>query len=141
MRYPFFVYGTLKHGEPNYARLLEGRTAAEEPAHLGGAALYDFGPYPFLVTEDDLARPGDVVRGELITLRDEAYLAALADLDRLEGYVEGGPSNLYERLVRSVVTPAGPRLAYVYVAGAQMLAQIRAGALRRIADGVWRPKL
>jgi len=141
MRYPFFVYGTLKPGEPNYARLLAGRTAAEEPARLAGAALYDFGPYPFLVLEEGLAGPNDIVQGELISLPDAGYEAALADLDRLEGYVPGGPSNLYERLVRPVAMATGPRPAYVYVAGAQMLAQIRAGALPRIPDGVWRGKL
>jgi gamma-glutamylcyclotransferase (GGCT)/AIG2-like uncharacterized protein YtfP len=141
MRYPFFVYGTLKRGEPNYARLLDGRTASEVPATLAAAALYDFGPYPFLVREDDLLRPGDVVQGELVELPDGLYAAALAELDGLEGYVEGGLSNLYEREVCTVSTADGPRLAYVYVAGAQMLAQIRAGALRRIGDGVWRGKL
>ena len=140
MRYPFFVYGTLKRGEPNYARLLEGRTAREIPASLAGAALYDFGPYPFLVREQDLARPGDSVVGELVELPDARYAAALAELDGLEGYVEGGMSNLYEREVCTVSTAEGPRLAYVYVAGPQMLAQIRAGALARIADGVWRGK-
>lgn len=138
MHYPIFVYGTLKRGEPNYARLIAGRSRAEEPAHLAHAALYDFGPYPFLVLEDDLVAPDDVAYGQLITLRDEVYAAALADLDQLEGYVEGGMSNLYERVLHGVLTPTGPRPAYVYVAGAQMLAQIRAGALPKIPGGVWR---
>ena len=125
---------------PNYARLLEARTARAIPASLAGAALYDFGPYPFLVREDDLLRPGDRVQGELVELPDTEYEAALDALDRLEGYVAGGMGNLYERELCTVSTAEGPRLAYVYVAGAQMLAQIRAGALARIADGVWRGK-
>jgi gamma-glutamylcyclotransferase (GGCT)/AIG2-like uncharacterized protein YtfP len=137
---PFFVYGTLRPGEANYARLLVGQTASETPATLAGAALFTEGPYPFLVTAPDLLRPGDdVVRGELVALRPPVYDLVLADLDRLEGYVVGGASNLYERVAMEVATAAGPRRAWVYVAGATTLAQIRAGALRYIPGGAWPP--
>jgi gamma-glutamylcyclotransferase (GGCT)/AIG2-like uncharacterized protein YtfP len=122
MRYPFFVYGTLKRGGANYARYLAGRSSAELPASLPAAALYDFGPYPFLVLEADLARPADVVHGQLISLPDQLYNATLADIDRLEGYLAGD---------------LGPQLAALYVAGPQMLAQIRAGKLPKVAGGMW----
>jgi gamma-glutamylcyclotransferase (GGCT)/AIG2-like uncharacterized protein YtfP len=134
---PFFVYGTLRPGEPNYARLLAGQTASEAPATLVGAALFTAGPYPFLATAADLLRPGDAVRGEIIALRPPVYALVLADLDRLEGYIEGGAHNLYEREVIEVATADGPRRAWVYVAGAATLAQIRAGQLRRILGGAW----
>jgi gamma-glutamylcyclotransferase (GGCT)/AIG2-like uncharacterized protein YtfP len=137
MNTPFFVYGTLKPGEPNYARLLAGRTAAEEPASLAGAALYTPGLYPFLVTEPDLAGPDDRVHGALISVPDEAYAATQAQLDQLEGYVEGGDSNHYERVLVTVQAADGPRQAWVYVVGAAGLAQIRAGELRRLPDGNW----
>lgn len=136
MELPFFVYGTLRPGESNYARLLTGLTAAELPATLTGGALYTAGPYPFLVMTPDLAGPGDLVAGDLVVVRPEAYQGALAALDALEGYAPGGAQNMYERVVTEVATAEGPRHAWVYVAGAAALAQIRAGALRRLA-GRW----
>lgn len=138
MHLPFFVYGTLKPGEPNYARLLAGQTASEAPASLAGAALFTEGPYPFLTTAADVLRPGDtVVYGTIVALRPSVYDLVLADLDRLEGYVEGGAQNLYERVAMEVATDGGPRRAWVYIAGAATLAQIRAGALRYIPGGTW----
>jgi gamma-glutamylcyclotransferase (GGCT)/AIG2-like uncharacterized protein YtfP len=138
MNIPFFVYGTLKRGEPNYARHLAGRTIAETPASLEPAALYTAGPYPFLVQTPGLAAPGDVVYGSLITVRPAEYAAVLSDLDDLEGYRPGAESNLYERIVISVQTTAGPQEAYVYIAGAETEREIQAGLLRRVAGGIWR---
>jgi gamma-glutamylcyclotransferase (GGCT)/AIG2-like uncharacterized protein YtfP len=136
-RLPIFVYGTLKRGEPNYVRYLTGQTAGELAARLAGAALFTEGPYPFLTQEPDLLLPGDEVHGALISLRPAVYQLVMDDLDRLEGYVEGGSQNLYERVVREVVTGAGLQPAWVYIAGAQALALIRAGQMRRVVGGVW----
>jgi gamma-glutamylcyclotransferase (GGCT)/AIG2-like uncharacterized protein YtfP len=137
MQLPFFVYGTLRPGEPNYARWLAGQTQTEAPATLAGAALYTEGPYPFLIMAPEVLRPGDVVQGEIVALRPSVYDLVLADLDALEGYVPGREHNLYERIEVEVATSAGPRRAWVYVAGEETLVQIRAGALRRIAGGSW----
>ena len=35
-QYPVFVYGTLRHGQGNYRRLLEGRTVRELPCIAKG---------------------------------------------------------------------------------------------------------
>lgn len=137
MQLPIFVYGTLRPGEPNYARYLAGQTASEAPATLAGAALFTEGPYPFLVTAPDLLQGGAIVYGEIIALRPPVYELVMADLDGLEGYVAGGAQNLYEREECEVQTSAGPRRAWVYVAGAATLAQIRAGRLRPIPGGSW----
>jgi gamma-glutamylcyclotransferase (GGCT)/AIG2-like uncharacterized protein YtfP len=138
MNLPFFVYGTLKRGEPNYARYLAGHTVAEEPATLPDAALYTAGPYPFLVQTPELVAPGDVVYGSLVSVRPAEYAAVVAQLDDLEGYRPGGMNNLYERLTISVHTAAGRREAYVYVAGAATEHDIRAGLLRKVYGGNWR---
>lgn len=138
MLYPFFVYGTLKPGEPNYTRLLAGRIVGEEPATLAHAALYTAGPFPFMVREPDLVVPGDRVLGTLITVASAEYEQMLVDLDMLEAYTEGGSANMYERILLPVETSTGPRTAWVYVAGAEPLAQIRAGQMRRISEGEWR---
>lgn len=138
MNHPFFVYGTLKPGEPNYARLLAGRTAGEELASLPGAALYSAGHYPYLTMEPDLVGPGERATGVLISVPAADYTRITAVLDELEGYVEGGADNMYERLLLTVEAASGPRRAWVYVAGAAALAQIRAGELPHIPGGDWR---
>ncbi|PWI20830.1 hypothetical protein DI272_33780 [Streptomyces sp. Act143] len=129
---PFFVYGTLRPGEPNHNRFLDGRTRAEEPARLHGAALYDGPGYPYAVEE-----PG-TVRGDLVTARPEAYAALLVALDRLEEYAPGDPRNLYERVEREVVREADgtPVRAWVYVAAPAVAAGLRRRG-SRIATGDW----
>ncbi|MFF8727506.1 gamma-glutamylcyclotransferase family protein [Streptomyces sp. NPDC015171] len=129
---PFFVYGTLRPGEANHDLLLRGRTLAEEPGHLAGAALYDGPGYPYAVEE-----PGATVRGELVTARPEAYEELLAALDRLEEYAPGDPRSLYERTARDVVRAAGGTVrAWVYLAAPRVAARLR-HAGTRIAGGDW----
>ncbi|MCU0492548.1 MAG: gamma-glutamylcyclotransferase [Chloroflexaceae bacterium] len=134
---PFFVYGTLKPGGSNYSRYLAGRTSAEQPASLAGAALFDYGPYPFLTEAPDLVDASDQVNGVLITLETACYHVALLELDGLEDYDAASHSGMYLRVVRQVQTAAGPVHAWVYIAGPAMLAAMRAGELPRIASGVW----
>ncbi|MET8687969.1 gamma-glutamylcyclotransferase family protein [Streptomyces sp. NPDC004732] len=132
-RLPFFVYGTLRPGEPNHAVHLRGRTAAEEPALLPDAVLYDGPGYPYAVE-----RPGEgPVRGELVTALPAAYDRLLVTLDLLEEYAPGDPRNLYERVVRDVLDHAGSAVrAWVYVAAPRVAAGLRtSGSL--IGGGDW----
>ncbi|GHG91939.1 gamma-glutamylcyclotransferase family protein [Streptomyces lanatus] len=135
-RLPFFVYGTLRPGEPNHDAFLRGRTLAEEPARWEGALLYDGPGYPYAVEE---AGAGDrMVYGDLVTARTEEYAALLADLDRLEEYAPADPRNLYERLARKVLRDADGTAvqAWVYVAAPSVAARLRAkGSL--IESGDW----
>ncbi|MEU9477786.1 gamma-glutamylcyclotransferase family protein [Streptomyces sp. NPDC048191] len=130
---PFFVYGTLRPGEVNHDLFLRGRTAAEEPARLPGAALYDGPGYPYAVE-----RPGGEIRGELVTARPEAYDELLAALDRLEEYAPGDPRNLYERVARNAVrtTDGTPVRAWVYLAAPRVAAGLRSTATP-IEGGDW----
>jgi gamma-glutamylcyclotransferase (GGCT)/AIG2-like uncharacterized protein YtfP len=134
---PFFFYGTLKPGEGNYAPFLGGRTLREQPATIAGAALYTEGPYPYLVIGEGLAAPADTVQGYVMTMRPEMYSEVLPQVDQLEDYIPGDPYNEYERIVYPVQTDAGPLDVWVYVAGARVLAAIRAGQMRRIVSGIW----
>ena len=137
LRLPFFVYGTLRPGEPNHDLFLRGRTRAEEPARLVGAVLYDGPGYPYAVEE-----PGGAVSGELVTAHDAAYDELLAVLDRLEECTApGDPRNLYERVVREVVRTADGTAvrAWVYLAAPPVAARLRASG-KLIEGGDWRAR-
>jgi gamma-glutamylcyclotransferase (GGCT)/AIG2-like uncharacterized protein YtfP len=134
---PFFVYGTLKRGQTNYARFLAGHTVSETRAWLSAAALYTAGPYPFLVRAADLVPQNATVFGELIDVHPARYQHILALLDELEDYVPGRADNLYERVELPVQTVDGTRSAWVYVAGAAVESAIRRGELRLIERGEW----
>ncbi|MDF3288292.1 gamma-glutamylcyclotransferase family protein [Streptomyces silvisoli] len=132
-RLPVFVYGTLRPGEANHGLLL-GRTAAETPAVLPGALLYEGPGYPYAVDDPG----GGEIRGELIDPLPEVYEAVLADLDRLEEYVPGAPGNLYDRLAREVRVAAGHvRPAWVYLAGTATARALRADGVP-VRGGDWR---
>lgn len=132
-RLPFFVYGTLRPGEPNHDLFLRGRMAHEEPARMTGLVLYDGPGYPYAVEE-----PGGVVSGELVTARPEAYAELLAALDRLEDYAPGDPRNLYERVLREAVRQSDgtPVRAWVYIAAPTVAARLRTRGTV-IASGDW----
>ena len=134
---PFFVYGTLMVGECN-RRLLEGRVRGRTAGELGGALLFHGPgvPYPYPYAVPDPAGAGTVC-GEVVEIEGEAYEQVVAELDRLEGYVPGGPPGLYDRVLRTVRTPAGPVDAWVYLAvGATARELLRSGV--RIGSGDWR---
>ncbi|MEU5997055.1 gamma-glutamylcyclotransferase family protein [Streptomyces sp. NPDC047197] len=132
-RLPFFVYGTLRPGEPNHDVYLRGRVAAEVPARLAGAVLYEGPGYPYLVEEPE----GVPVCGDLIDALPSVYERLLADLDVLEECAPGDPRSLYERVVREVTLLDGTTArAWVYVAAPRVAARLRAsGAV--IAGGDW----
>ncbi|MFF3016436.1 gamma-glutamylcyclotransferase family protein [Streptomyces sp. NPDC057939] len=130
---PFFVYGTLRPGEVNHDLFLRGRTAAEEPAVLPDAALYDGPGYPYAVD-----RPGAAIAGELITALPDAYGELLTALDLLEEYEgPGRPGNLYDRVARDAVRPDGVRVrAWVYLAAAPLAGRL-ADSGTEIPGGDW----
>ncbi|WSQ09034.1 gamma-glutamylcyclotransferase [Streptomyces sp. NBC_01231] len=130
---PFFVYGTLRPGEPNHDLFLRGRTRSEEPGRLNGAVLYEGPGYPYAVEER-----GGVVYGEVVTALPEAYGELLVALDRLEEYVPGDPRNLYERVEREVVLDGDGRAvpAWVYVAAPSVAVGLRARG-KVIGSGDW----
>ncbi|WP_369169176.1 gamma-glutamylcyclotransferase family protein [Streptomyces sp. R28] len=134
-RLPFFVYGTLRPGEPNHDHFLRGRTLTEEPARLVGAVLYDGPGYPYAVEERD---GGGTVYGDLVTARPEEYPALLAALDRLEEYAPDDPRNLYDRIARQVIRDFDGTAvqAWVYVAAPSVAARLRAHG-RLIESGDW----
>jgi gamma-glutamylcyclotransferase (GGCT)/AIG2-like uncharacterized protein YtfP len=128
-RLPVFVYGTLRPGQINWEYRLEGRVVRSTPGRLAGVALLDCGPYP---AAHERAGAGGIV-GDLVWLDPDGWAGTLALLDELEGYVAGQPDNLFERVVRTVASDAGPVDAWVYLAGQELL---EAG-IPEIAGGDW----
>ena len=129
-----FVYGTLKRGQGNHA-VLTGDVAADIVEVVEGTArgaLFDCGPYPAMVTDDAGHAAADgVVHGELVTFAPSSFAAALARLDRLEGFRGFGTGgSLYERRVVTVATHAGPRRAWTYV-------MTSSREMPRLPDGRW----
>ncbi|WP_110944755.1 gamma-glutamylcyclotransferase family protein [Streptomyces niger] len=132
-RLPFFVYGTLRPGEANHAWALRGRTAAEQPATVQGALLYDGPGYPYAVRG-----PADAaVHGHLVTPAEDVYDEVLAVLDRLEGYTPGAPHNDYDRVRCAAVLPDGTSVpAWVYLAAEPLAGRLRAAGTP-IPGGDW----
>lgn len=117
-----FVYGTLRKGERN-AGLLENATCIAEQCWRDGE-LYDTGyGYPAMKNSQ-----GTRVYGELYTVTEDA----LQRLDQLEGYIEGGKNNLYERMEQTVYSDKGSGVAYMYVASQANLLN------RKISNGDWK---
>ncbi|MFI9030481.1 gamma-glutamylcyclotransferase family protein [Streptomyces sp. NPDC053560] len=132
-RLPFFVYGTLRPGEANHAWALRGRTAAEQPAMIHGALLYDGPGYPYAVRG-----PADAtVHGHVVTPHEAAYEEVLAVLDRLEGYTPGAPDNDYDRAACDADLPDGSTVAaWVYLAAEPLAGRLRAAGTP-IPGGDW----
>ncbi|GAA4337963.1 gamma-glutamylcyclotransferase [Pigmentiphaga soli] len=90
-----FVYGTLREGEINDARLLAARLGLPAPEPMGRARvrgrLYDFGDWPGLVEAAD----GPAVLGEVYRIGP----ALLAAMDEVEEYVPGQDTLFVRRRV------------------------------------------
>ena len=129
MPLPFFVYGTLRAGQSN-ATLLRGAIARTRTAKLGGAQMFDLGPYPMIIESNE----GEVW-GELIEIEPEKYAAILKSLDQLESVDGANPENpdaLYRRLRRQIIVEAQQIEAWVYF-GREVVA--RRGCI--VAGGDW----
>lgn len=110
-RLPFFVYGTLLPGQPNY-HLWEDALISEQPAILPNGRLYDVGHYPMLI-----AAEGESVKGMVIQVKAGHYEAILARLDHLEGYFPDRPEKSeYKRVQWAVDIVDGATVtAWVYL--------------------------
>jgi gamma-glutamylcyclotransferase (GGCT)/AIG2-like uncharacterized protein YtfP len=126
----FFVYGTLRPGQPNFQRI-SGLVVRAEPAILRGHVLYGHGmPCPY-------AGPGSGrVVGDLLWVKPEAVGEALGILDALEGYREGRGGNLYERRSLAVTNQRGQVQVWVYLAGDAVLADLTPDLV--VPSGDWR---
>lgn len=108
---PFFVYGTLLPGQPNYD-VWRSEIVDTRPAEIAGCRLFDLGYYPLLVDS-----PGGAARGLVVTLAPTNYDAIVAVLDRLEGIDASAHGLSIYRRERRIVCLAGGEavVAWVYI--------------------------
>lgn len=142
-----FVYGTLMRGEKNagllYRRvpLLESVTAS---ASIKGR-LFDTGlGFPALLKGGSSHVFGDYI--QLIGCKQDIS-DALKELDRLEGYTSDGPEieNLFKRDLVQIDVSGLPgftesALGWVYSAGPEIEARIKAGRCKLIPNGSWQAR-
>ncbi|PZM97778.1 MAG: hypothetical protein DIU79_01740 [Actinobacteria bacterium] len=134
---PVFVYGTLRHGQSNYASFLAGHTSKEESAVLVGARIYDAGHYPYVDYNPASPATGSRVVGELMHIASDRYQQVMERLDMLEGYHPGSQFNHYERIATDVQRADGtPVRAWVYVVSPARRDSYLAG-LTPIDSGDW----
>lgn len=107
-----FVYGTLKRGQANHARLHGARWEGE--ATLESACLFDLGPFPMAIAGEGL------IEGEVYALTS----AALEEIDAFEGV-----PRLYQR---HWLPLADGRQAWVYLGQPRQVRHVR-----RVPGGRW----
>lgn len=129
-RLPFFVYGTLRPGQPNYLFLLAGRVLKTEPATLAETCLFSLGRFPMAVARNELPAFVDTsmlinnhIVGDLITVDPSCYEDILCDLDQLEDYNPAhAAGSRYRRLMREVQFRDGQFVdAWVYMGNPEYL--------------------
>lgn len=103
---PIFVYGTLKRGQVREGMWPRKPLRVEGATTLG--TLYDLGPYPALVSGED------VVEGELWIVAPADLVETLRVLDKIEEVRPDG-QGLYERRIITCRSEAGEmHRAYAY---------------------------
>ena len=125
-----FVYGTLKPGGHYWPQFCEGKVASAVPAKIRGK-LYDLHVgYPGMFLGGD-----DWVQGTVLTFPKQADFA---QLDVLEGFVQGRPNELneYVRLRVDCFDEDGERLGEVW-AYEMTEATFKHFTVTRIEDGNW----
>lgn len=125
---PFFVYGTLLPGQPNFS-VWEQEIMRMDTAVFSGGLLFDMGQYPMLVEADR----GEV-HGRLIHVKPETYTTLLRYLDRLEGFDPDRPEkSIYRRVLKKIVIGNGQEVeAWIYLGRPHLV-----GGLEPVENGDW----
>lgn len=127
-----FVYGSLLPGLQN-SFLLDGSSAVGAGKTTG--LLFSMGAFPAVVLNKYLTEPTDAtIKGMVYQVSPEV----LADLDALEGYVEGMRGNLYDRDTVSVQMETGNVIeALIYNASPRIINMILSNQLPYVENGDW----
>lgn len=112
---PFFLYGTLR---PGFLRHDAISYAVKKliPGVLPGASMryVPAGGFPYVKESNNKE---DKIIGEVCYVSPAYFKNVLADLDAIEGYVEGKDGNLFERKIVTVQTDQGEVECICYLGG------------------------
>jgi len=127
-RLPFFVYGTLIPGQPNYY-LWKDSIVDTKNGLIRNHQLFDMGHYPMIVQSE-----GNNVHGMLMYVKDEDYEKITKIIDNLEGYnPENHGSSAYNREMRDIEVYSGElEKAWIYI-GSEKYIKKENG----VKDGNW----
>lgn len=124
-----FVYGTLQQGEER-APLWPRSPLSITPATIA-AELYDLGPYPAIVTGDD------VVGGEVWQLAPRDMAITLEVLDEIECFGQEGVDLYLRKVVNCLLEDGETVTAFTYFLADEPLARRHCRVLAD-SDGVCR---
>jgi len=127
-RLPFFVYGTLIPGQPNYY-LWKDSIVTTKKGLIKNYQLFDMGHYP-MITESN----GKNVSGMLMYIKTEDYDQMTKIIDNLEGYnPEKHGSSAYNREIREIELEDGKlEKAWIYIGSEKYIKKENA-----VKDGNW----
>lgn len=128
-----FVYGTLKPGQKNWDRLLNGRVHRFQTARIRGRLYALRLGFPAAVPANDW------IQGYLLGLPDSELLHRI---DALEGFRPDRPAhqNRYHRRVIPCFSPTGAPLGRVYAYFMDTNTAKTLGG-EPLPEGIWRPCL
>ena len=98
-RINLFVYGSLREGFFNYNKYLANRVVEKKEAKLENMKLYHmpYKGYPAITFGED------VVRGEIMVLREDCYEDTMKAMDAMEGFIgDENPDNEYHKVILEV---------------------------------------
>lgn len=134
-----FVYGTLRHDQPNHHLVYAWDDPAHHDALAADLALYlpTHRHFPYATwapTTRGTASQG--VHGDLLPIPTQDWPHARALLDQLEGYDPDNEDHSHYLLREVAVTSQGRTvLAWTYLAGPR----VRTNTLLQIPSGIWPP--
>ena len=127
-RLPFFVYGTLIPGQPNYY-LWKDSIVDTKNGLIRNHQLFDMGHYPMIVQSE-----GNNVHGMLMYVKDEDYEKITKIIDNLEGYnPENHGNSAYNREMRDIEVYSGElEKAWIYIGSTEYVKKEN-----DVKDGNW----
>ena len=125
---PFFVYGTLIPGQPNYY-LWKDSIVDTKNGLIRNYQLFDMGHYPMIVEAEGIS-----VNGMLMHVRTEDYDRITKIIDNLEGYnPESHGSSAYNREIRDIELEDGEiEKAWIYIGSEEYIKKEN-----KVEEGNW----
>ena len=123
---PFFVYGSLRHGQSGYY-LISGRTTSEVDSRMPGLDMYRLSGSSFPYAVPNVANTAGIV-GEVMRISPDQYSYVVSRLDRYERYDPSQPPT-NQTYVRELRPTQDGLPSWVYVAGTRQADYLRSAGI------------